>query len=211
MVTAPGYIMGGTSFSYESGGEEHYTPLAGTPAFTALTPMHSPGYPAGDIFPWASNSYLVYAGDCVKNNPATTANPEGLKPAEALVTPGATTKVKVAMSQVILNVYTGKVGSTTLTGEALPLQITNTNCKESTANNATKPLYVHEQKLASGHLETPYQPFGSFSLCVYSATKKKNYTVNYTNETQPGSTRNIYLEENTVGEQTVVSNPTTPC
>lgn len=212
MVTAPEFILGDTTFSYESGGEEHYTPLAGSPATTATTPIHSPGYPAGDLFPWSTAKYVVYAGDCTANSPTATSNPEALKPQEATVAPGATSKVTIPLSQVTLNVYKGTVGTPeTLTTENLPVQLTDSECASATPDNAAKGVYVHEQKLSNGHLEYPYQPFGKYSLCVYSSTLKKNYTVTYTNETQAGSTRNIYLKSGTEGEQTVESSPSTPC
>ncbi len=207
------FILGDTAFSYESSSPEHYTPLATAHAVTAETPIHSPGYPAGDIFPWgAAHKYLVYAGDCARNNPKETPDPEAIAGSEVAVEPAAKTKVAIPVSRTTLNVYTGTKSSPgSLTTEALSTQITNTNCKEIAANNATKSLYVHEQKLSGGHLEYQYQPFGAFSLCVYSGSAKKNYTVTYTNETQEGPTRTIYLGEGTNTEQTVVSSPTTPC
>jgi Tfp pilus assembly protein PilV len=211
-LAAPQFVLASTSYNYESGGEERYTPLAGTQALTATSPIHT-NYPTGNIFPW-SEKYFVYAGDCIKNSVKETTNPENLKPEEILVEPGKTVPVKIPLSLVSLTVDSGKSSASpgTIVTEALSVRITNTACKEPTPNDATASLYIHEQKLSSGHLEDPYQPFGGpFSLCVYSGTKKKNYTVTYTNEKQEGATRHIYLEEGTTSEQTVESNPASPC
>jgi type II secretory pathway pseudopilin PulG len=213
-LTAPSFVVGSTSYKYESGGEERYTPLASTATTnTQATIAESPkatNYPTGNLFPWATKKYLVFAGDCLKNNVKETSNPEGLEPEPVLVEPGKTPPlVKIPLSLVTLNVYTGKIGSTTLTGEAMPVRITNTGCKTPTPNDATAPVYIHEQKLSGGHLQDPYQPYGSsFSLCVYSASK--NYTVTYADEKQVGPEPNIYLGEGTVeGKQVVESTSST--
>ncbi len=210
-LSAPQFVVASTAYTYESGGEERYTPLAGTQATTAESPVHT-SYPTGNLFPW-SEKYVVFAGDCIKNNVKETSNPESLEPEKVLVEPGKTAPVKIPMSLVTLDVYTGKAGSSTLTSEPLKVRITNTACKEPTPNDATAPVYVHEQKLSGGHLEDPFQPFGGASLCVYSAPKNKNYTVTYTNEKQEGSTRKIYLEatEAEAPEQKLESSPSSPC
>jgi type II secretory pathway pseudopilin PulG len=210
-LTAPSFVLGSTSYKYESGGEERYTPLANTQALTAETPIAT-NYPTGNLFPWAAEKYLVFAGDCLKNNVKETSNPEGLKPEEVLVEPGKTATVKIPMSLVTLNVYTGTVGSITPTAEELAVRITNTGCKTPTPNDATASVYIHEQKFSSGHLQDPYQPFGSsFSLCVYSKTTKNNYTVTYATEKPAGATRNIYLGSGNAGEQTYEPNTSSPC
>jgi len=204
------FVLGSTAYGTPS--EEHYAPLAGTFATTAETAFTTSPQ-TGNLFPYSSEVYSVYAGDCTSNNPTATSNPEGLKPTEVTVKPGETVPAEVVLVPVTLSVYTGKNTSSGLTSEALPVKITNTGCKEGTPNDATGPLYIHEQKLSGGHLEHQYQPFGSFSLCVYSAAKKQNYTVNYTNEKTAGSSRNILLGEGSIsGEQTVESTgSSTPC
>jgi Tfp pilus assembly protein PilV len=209
-LTPPQFVLASTAYSYELGGEERYTALAGTQATTATSPIHT-NYPTGNIFPW-SEKYFVYAGDCIKNSVTETTNPEKLKPEEVLVEPGKTAAVKIPLSLVALTVDSGTSSSSpgAIVSETLPVRITNTACKEPTPNDANAPLYIHEQKLSGGHLEDPYQPFGSFSLCVYSAPKKKNYTVTYTNEKQEGATRKIYLEGGNTAEQ-AVETATTPC
>ena len=204
-LTTPQYVLASSSYTYEAGGEERYTPLAGIQATSATSPIHT-GYPTGNVFPW-SEEYVVYAGDCLKNSVTETANPEHLKNEEVLVAPGATATVKIPLSRVTLTVYSGtKTTPGSLTTEKLPVKITNAACEKSTANDATAPLYIHEQSLSgTGHLENPLQPFGTAKLCVYSAVKKQRYSVTYTNENQAGSTSTIYLNEGTKGEQTVES------
>jgi type II secretory pathway pseudopilin PulG len=193
-LTTPSFVLASTAYSYETGGEERYTPLANTNASTAESPVH-PGYPTGNLFPFNTEKYEVWAGDCVKNSITETTNPEKLANESVLVEPGKTVPVKIPLSLVTLTVYTGKPSSPgSAVSEALPVRITNTACKEPTPNDATAPLYVHEQTLSGGHLKDPFQPYGSFSLCVYSKPKEKNYTVTYANEKPEGSTRNIYLE-----------------
>jgi type II secretory pathway pseudopilin PulG len=202
-LTTPQYVLGSTSYTYETSEEQRYKPLAGIQATTATTPIHT-GYPTGNVFPW-SEKYVVYAGDCLKNSVKETANPENLKNEEVLVEPGITATAKIPLSRVALTVYTGtKSTPGAATTEKLPVKITNTGCEKSTANAASAPLYVHEQSLSgAGRLENPLQPFGTFGLCVYNAASKKKYTVTYTNEKRAGSTTTIYLGEGTKGEQTV--------
>jgi len=218
-LVAPYFILGNAgspgAFEYEGGGEERYTAQLNKPAAVGTTPK-GVNYPKGDLFPFpGTGKWLVYAGDCPKNNVAETANPEKLKEGEqVLIEPGKTATVKVALSYVTLNIYKGTSAKPeTLSAEALPVRITDTECEASgTPLNAKKLLVAHEQKsTTTGHLENPFQPFGKYSLCVYSAKEKANYTVKYTNETQAGSTRNIYLKSPTIGEQTVTSNPVEPC
>lgn len=206
-LTAPSFVLGSTIYKYESGGEERYTPLANTQAQTAETPKAT-NYPTGDLFPWAAEKYLVFAGDCLKNNAGT------LKPEEVLVEPGKTATVKIPLSRVTLSVYTGTATTPVgLVSETLPLRITNTGCKTPTPNDATAPLYIHEQRLSGGHLEDPYQPYGSnFSLCVYSEKKTTNYTISYADETLAGPTPNVYLGQTTSSaEEAVEPKPSSPC
>jgi Tfp pilus assembly protein PilV len=221
MITAPQFILGDTAFSYEAGGEQHYTGLLSTSASnkyatTAITPSAS-NYPNGDLFPFPSTKkWLVFAGDCYKNDPTETPNPEALTPTEAIVEPGKTRIVKVPLSKVTLNVYMGtKLAPGTLYSEVTPLptRLTNTGCEGSTPpDNAAALNVVHEQNTTTGgHLESAYQPFGNFTLCLYSAKEKKNYTLNITNEKQENTAHTIYLKDGTIGEQTVTPTPVTPC
>jgi hypothetical protein len=211
-LATPQYVLGSTSYKYETGEEERYTPLAGVLLTKATTPIDT-GYPTGNLFPW-SEKYVVYAGDCIKNSVKETANPEKLEPEQALVAPGGLTKVKIPLSHVALTVYTGtKTTHGAATTEKLPVRITDTACEKSTANAATAPLYVHEQTLSGseGHLANPFQPFGTFTLCVYDKSNNTNYNVTYTNATVGGSTPTIYLGSGAVGEQTIETSPSSPC
>ncbi len=203
MIVSPEFLLGDTAFSYESGGEEKYTPLTNKPATSATTASHT-NYPTGDAFPF-TGSWLVYAGDCLKNSPES--------PGSVRVEAGHNSTVKVPLSAVALSVWKGtKTTPEPITGEALPVRIVNTKCVgTSPADNATATVTTHEQKLSGGHLEDPYQPFGAFTLCVYSAAQNKNYLINYTNTTEAGSTANIYLKGSTEGEQTVTNNPSEKC
>jgi Tfp pilus assembly protein PilV len=221
MITTPQLILGDTAFSYESTGEQHYTGLLSTAASnkyaTAAATPSTIGYPHGDLFPFpAAKKWLVFAGDCFKNNPTETANPESLKPSEAVVQPGKTTVVQIALSKVTLNVYTGthlSPGALYAEPTKLPTSLTNTSCEGSgTPNNAAGLNLIHEQNtLSGGHLESPYQPFGNFTLCLYSAKEKKNYTLNIKNEKQENTAHTIYLADGNFGEQTVTPTPVKPC
>jgi type II secretory pathway pseudopilin PulG len=209
-LATPQYVLGSSLYAFESGEEERYTPLAGTPATSIITPVDT-GYPTGNVFPWGTKSdYVVYAGDCLKNSIKETPDPENLENAKVPVEPGGNASVTIPTSMVTLNVYAGTAKEKNLTSESLPVKITNTACEKSTANDATAPLYIHTQTLSSGHLANPYQPYGTFALCVYDAAKKAKYTVTYTNERPAGSTRTIYLGEGSKGEQTVVE-PASSC
>lgn len=211
MASTPNYIVGDTAFSFEGSGEERYAPLAGTVAATATTPMHGL-YSKGDLFPFPSSTgkYVVYGGDCTANSIPAAGTPA--KNQEVAVTPGGTSTVQVPLAKVTLNVWKGTKESEGVTTETLPLRITNTECKSAIANNATAARSFQKQSLnGSGHLSYQFQPFGSYSLCLYVASTKKNYTVSYKTETQAGPTKNIFLATGTTAEQTVTPSPAEPC
>jgi len=203
LTAEPKFEVGSTRFEYEVGNEEHYksAPLenAGyaTNAFTATGAK----YPNGDLFPWSKESWEVYAGDCAKNNPETVTAKEAevVKPeAKVAVERGATKSVKVPMSYVRVNVYSGvEKEPKTLESTAYPVVITDTECEgTATPNNAKAANLRHTQLTsAEGHLTAPFQPFGNAKLCVYSASTKRTYTVAYDNTTVAGSKKNIYLGE----------------
>lgn len=188
---APEFEVGSTKITTSANAE--YEPLASTYAASGQTAVSASEYPHGNLFPLKSE-WLVYAGDCLANNPATVTGKvvEG-KP--ATVIGESTVKVTVPTSLVTLNVYTGespaKKGE--LEKELLPIKITNESCKSSVAVNATKSVYIHEQKIKGGHLEHPYQPFGSFSLCLYNAKTSKSYSLEYKTTTESELIENIYL------------------
>lgn len=210
MLTSPNYIAAATAYSFEGSGEERYTPATGTMSTVATTPQHGL-YSKGDLFPFPSSTgkWVVYGGDCTANTIPAAGTPA--KNQEVAVSPGATATVQVPLAKVTLNVWKGTKESEGLSTETLPVRIFNNECKAAVPNNAAAGVYVHKQVLSSGHLTYPFQPFGSYSLCVYREQTKKNYTVTYKTETQAGPTKAIYLGSGTTAEQTVVEKPAEPC
>ena len=190
---------------------------------TATSPKEASKYPNGNLFPFlgktekekGENAWAIYAGDCTANNPETVTNKVITVPENISVSPALTTSVpKVPMSYVSLGLYKvatkSEVEAKTHAWEALetgatkyPVTITNTKCAGITPNNEAEVNNEHKQLTTTGttnggHLEDPFQPFGEFTLCVYSASTKRTYSVGYTNtagakgELQ-GGTPNIYL------------------
>ena len=200
---APEFELGSTSFQYEAGGEEHYKALTGSFGTAAMTPAGLK-YLSGDLFPFPSpGAWSVYAGDCTKNNPSAIKEVE--LPSGVYVEPGKTTTVKVPMSHVTLNVYSGTQSSKgALEAVSYPVKITNTECEGAPVpNNASAaPIIEHNQASTSaGHLENPFQPFGKAKLCVFNKAVGKAYTVNYNNNSIAGSTANVYIGERSEAEK----------
>lgn len=192
MGVAPEFEVGSTKITTSANAE--YEPLASTYAASAQTAVSASEYPHGNLFPLKSE-WLVYAGDCLANNPATVT--KGVVSGKAATVVGeSTVEAKVPTSLVTLNVYTGespaKKGELE-TKELLPVKITNESCKSSVGVNATKSVYVHEQKIKGGHLEHPYQPFGKYALCLYNSKVKETYTLSYETITESEFTKNVYL------------------
>jgi len=188
-----GSAGGSAAFEYESGAEQNYQVVTGHYEPTALTAT-APKYASGDLFPF-TQAWSAYAGDCPKNNVGTEAAlPEGVK-----VLSGAVATVKVPMSFVLLNVYSGTQASkgSLETVKTYPVLITNTGCETyAVPNNAINRTYKHAQStITTGHLENPFQPFGKATLCVYNATAGRTDKVSYENTTATGSTKNVYIGE----------------
>jgi Tfp pilus assembly protein PilV len=192
MGAAPEYEVGSTKITTSANAE--YEALTGTYATSALTAISASEYPHGNLFP-LSSSWLAYAGDCIANNPSTVT--KGVLEGKSVNVVGeSTVKVTVPMSLVGLNVYTGSSPGSKgelETKEPFPIKITNESCTASVAVNGLKPVYIHEQKVKSGHLERTYQPFGKFALCLYNATTKKTYTLSYETTTESELAENVYL------------------
>jgi Tfp pilus assembly protein PilV len=213
-ATLPRLQIGATQFGYEAGGEEHYTAVTGGTVVGGVAVPYAPPsaaktatgakYLHGDLFPFPAQ-WVVYAGDCGENNAASITK-EAVKNGKGTVTAGATTVVKIPMSYMTLNVWTGysEKNKGTLTAELLPVKITNTECASAaTPNNAVGSTYIHFQSLAEGHLGNPFQPFGKFALCVASPSLKHTYAPPaYANSTEGGSSANIYLGQHTEAERT---------
>jgi Tfp pilus assembly protein PilV len=135
-----------------------------------------------------SKRWTVYAGDCTADKP-----PSGIKESSALVP--SEPRANVPMSYVTLKVYEGTSSNAKhLTSLPLPVSITNTGC-------GTTSAYESKQALnGEGALSYPFQPFGSYTLCVYAA-KKTYTTAAYTNSTEAGTELPfIYLEGTTTGK-----------
>ena len=215
-ATLPRLQIGATQFGYEVGGEERYTALTGgtvvggvaVPYASASKTATGAKYLHGDLFPFPAQ-WVVYAGDCGANNAASITS-EAVKNGKGTVTAGATTVVKIPMSYMTLNVWTGnsskKPGA--LTAELLPVKITNTECAApATPNNAVGSTYIHFQSLLEGHLANPFQPFGKFAMCVASKSLNRTYAPPaYTNNTAGGSSASIYLGQHSESERTAQKN-----
>jgi Tfp pilus assembly protein PilV len=206
METAPEYQVGSTFFKYESSGEEKYKALTGSYGNSGSYTAKGSKYPHGDLFPF-SNAWTAYAGDCSANKPAT--EPVEAKPGP-IVTSGATTLVELPVAATKLAIYTGPdkaepgslYASRLSSGkENVPeVKITNTGCtSEATPNNATGLEYVHTQSetlpggTKAGMLEDPFQPAGSYSLCLLYSAEKKTYTTTYTDSLSKVAEPTIYL------------------
>ena len=202
MLISPELIEGSSQYvePYESGGEERYAVKTGNYQQEATTAKGA-RYAHGDLFPFPSSKWYVYAGDCSANNPLTVTS-KVVNPGEGTVNAGATTTVEVPLSYVKLEAHKGteKHPSTELAKEAYPVKITDLSCTEatptpSTPDNATGVLYTHTQNTTTaGVLENSFQPFGKFEICVKVASGRKD-RFEYTNSTVTGSAFTIYPEE----------------
>jgi hypothetical protein len=172
MGAAPELEIGSASgFSYELGGEEHYTAKTSGYAVSGSTAKGT-SYERGDLFPFPSTAWTVFAGDCAANNPNVVTK-GAVTAGEGIVSPGSTTGIYVPVSYVNLAALQGteKSSSKTADAETLPVKITNLSCSAAnpapaTPNNAAAVSYIHTQHLAAGALEAPFQPFGEFEVCV---------------------------------------------
>jgi Tfp pilus assembly protein PilV len=201
----PEYETGSSSFSYKTvapeASEEFYRALTGTYAPISYTAAGAK-YLVGRLFPL--KGWIVYAGDCPANNVTKADEVTGV-----VVTSGSTTTVNVPLSYTKLSIYTGNAAGAKqgeLTKENLKggVKITNKSCAGAEEPlNGYSAIYTHEQKetLPEGRLENPFQPFGSFTMCVADSKKEKTYTVNYTNSTAAGSTPAIYLGQKTAAQK----------
>ncbi len=201
MGTKPEYEVGSTNITATASGEEPFEAKTSTYAASALTAAF-PKYPRGDLFPFAS-AWSVWAGDC-------SANKEAVAEPGATVSSGAVSVVNVPVAVTKLSIFKG-------TGPSKPegaveeslkpskantpeVQITNTGCASAEPpNNSTALNYVHTQEetlpasTKGGQLKNPFQPTGTFSLCMVNSSKKQTYTISYTNTiAKPGEPK-IYL------------------
>jgi Tfp pilus assembly protein PilV len=203
----PEYETGSSSFQYKTvapeAAEEFYRALTGTYAPISYTAAGSK-YSLGRLFPFKAG-WTVWAGDCLANNVVGTEDEVG----GVVVKSGSTTTVNVPMSYTKLSIYTGvssglEPGELTKENVKGGVKVTNNSCAGAEEPlNAYSPIYTHEQKetLPEGRLENPFQPFGSFALCVADSAHEKTYTVNFTNSKASGSTPAIFLKQKTAAEK----------
>ncbi len=207
IAVSPELEVGSTAFvePFESGSEERYAVKTSTYHSEALTAKGA-RYARGDLFPFPSSPWTVYAGDCAENNPLLVTKGV-VKPGEGVVTVGGTTTVEVPMSYVNLEAYKGteKNPSSTLATATYAVKITNLSCSEafpapSTPDNATGVVYVHTQNTTNGVLEAPAQPFGKFELCLIKTGLDRKDKIRYLNSTAEGQHFKFYPEEETAAE-----------
>jgi Tfp pilus assembly protein PilV len=212
----PKYEVGATYFKYETTGEEHFTPLPGICSLATLcvprkstVPAYEPTaytaagskYPHGDLFPF-KEGWRVWAGDCEAN-----ATGEAVVASKPVVGGASATTVSVPLGYTQLSVYKGAGSGSTGSFEEEhlgPVTITNEACESApTPPNAAAQTFVHEQveTLPKGRLEDPFQPFGTFQLCLVDKALKKTYTIPFTNtKAATPSTPTIYLGQRPTAE-----------
>ncbi len=195
----PPYQVGSTSMECQSTGEQEYKALTGTYTNETATTATCPKYVAGDLFPFPTSEWVLYAGDCPKN--AIGAESE----AKSLVAPGATTRVSVPTSFVQLNVKSGNYANrATSTTEATSYEVTTSSpeCESyEKPNNAFGTTLTHFQHTNSEGLEAPFQPFGKQALCLYNKAAGKTYRTSYTNATAAGTTKTLYIGQASKAER----------
>jgi Tfp pilus assembly protein PilV len=197
------YQVGSTGFEYK-GAEEQYKALTSAYSQKASTAAATK-YLHGDLFPFAA-PWTLYAGDC----PANDVGKEAESSEEAVIEEGGTIVRTVPTSYTKTTAWTGPDNkSAAIRGEAEkerlgPVKITNSECASSEMpDNSYEHIYTHEQTetLPEGRLENPFQPFGTFSLCLVDKKTEKTYTVKYVNAKVEGSTPQIYLGQKTATQQ----------
>src|SRR6202043_565460 len=119
------------------------------------------------------------------------------------------TVLEVPLSYVKLELFEGYV---TKPGnpyeQQLAVSITNPKCAGVTPNNSAAAVTTkHTQNTIAGkafsQLEFPFQPFGSFELCLYNKNANRSYKTSYENLTVAGSNPKVYLGEATASERSV--------
>jgi Tfp pilus assembly protein PilV len=192
-LPAPKFQVGSNLFSYEATGEEQYAAKTGKYASSATTAKGT-RYSTGDLFPFLLPNYWeVYSGDCLANSPHLFN--AAIKNEEVLVKPGGTTEVSIPISKTNLAVREGTKASSSAGPSGLQVKITDTSCSaSSTPNNASTLNVAHEQKTTSeGKLEFPFQPWGSYEVCIANEATKKRYKYLGSNTTEEGSSPTVYL------------------
>jgi Tfp pilus assembly protein PilV len=177
----PNFEVGSAAAFEYVGSEEEYKVVSGTYGPTATTAA-GPKYLAGRLFPFSASPWPVYAGDCPKNNVGA----EAASSEPPTVAAGTTSTVKVPLSYLMVDVYSGTASSPgKLESTPYPVTIKNIECEaeEAAVNSAGANLLHTQMTSAEGHLAHPFQPFGQAELCVFNGTLKRTYRHTYTKKT----------------------------
>lgn len=141
-------------------------------AFTFPAP--EPVVQATKLFPFESQ-YVVFAGSCDANDPNAYGEPEAEGSesgaiAEAIVTPGDVTPVTLELPPLDLTVWSGSGPGEAERGDPVAgaeVVVTDALCKD-TEEKTIQHSYTTN---ASGELDDPGLPFGSYTVCVEHAGK----------------------------------------
>jgi Tfp pilus assembly protein PilV len=185
--------------------------VTGNYSATATSPEQEPKYPAGNLFPFPSNEWVVYSGDCTANNAET--NIGGVfKNVKAAVKPGETTKVTVPMARLEVVVFKG-TASSPVPAEyeqgATPFKFTTTNtgCKNITPNNTTtfnepkrsQPTLTGTER--GGHVANNFVPLGPVRVCLSWHNTLNTEFWTYTENFNLKSSENAYQAQFFLGSK----------
>jgi Tfp pilus assembly protein PilV len=150
------------------------------------------------VYPYPETSpYSVYAGSCEADSPAKF----GIKPEEAVVTPGGTAEVAVTLPPVNIEVMSGSGPGSATEGSPVSgatVYIVDKGCP------ATRSLTT----TASGALSHPGLPFGAYEMCVSKSNKKWEKT--FENSTTAGPSPANWTEDGVNGSRAVIYLGTSP-
>ncbi len=167
-------------------------PKLGTPEATITSPKK--------LFPF-TGAYTVYAGSCPADEP--TKNGQASDPVPptpgVIVLPGASTPFKVPVPPVTIQVRNGTSAGSPGSTIAATGTLLDTGCKGE-GIEVKRSITI----LATGALQYPNLPYGTYSLCVTATIgKARKYTTAVSNNKEAGVTvPTIYLggaEENNKG------------
>jgi Tfp pilus assembly protein PilV len=160
----------------------------------------------GELYPFTSAAYTVFAGDCEANNPEVLSKKE-VTDRTGLVTPSGTASVKVEEPEVPITVYKGtkSVPGAVLTTPS-SAKIIDAGCKSKSAQNASPIEYKHAVTLDStGKLAQKYQPYAAeLEFCVVMLESSTYYKYlspkPFSSITKAGAAaQTIYLKETATG------------
>ncbi|HEV7527392.1 MAG TPA: hypothetical protein VGO29_00680 [Solirubrobacteraceae bacterium] len=206
MNVPPDFEVGSTTQKFSAAGLSEL--VTGNYAAAALSPVHEPKYPNGNLFPFPTNKWLVYSGDCTANDAATNSGGT-VKDEEATVKPAETTKVVLPQAYLGVLVYKNKTVAEGLEEGATSYKVTTTNtgCKNITPDNATifnEPKRSQQTLTGTergGHVANVFQPLGPVRVCLswHNAANTEFWT--YTENFSLKSAVNEYLAEFFLGEK----------